>query len=203
MGVYHGKSYCYYLNRKCYSRIRRTSQITNVDKVYWIDRYGGYLQDRTINVSVDGTDCRVYETRPMDRTLYSHKFHGAGLRYEIAVSIHTGNIVWVNGPYKAGATNDVTIYRHSLKKLLDSGEYVITDNGYPDETCLQSRDCIDANKKKHRRIRAKHEVINGRIKNFQVVSTTFRHDHNLHAYCFHAVVHIIKLCLDENPLFPI
>ena len=49
--------------------------------------------------SLDGTDCRVREPSPFGPKWFSHKFKGPGLRYEVAVSIRKGHIVWVNGTF--------------------------------------------------------------------------------------------------------
>ena len=66
--------------------------------------------------------------RYIDPRLYSHKFHSTALGYEIAVSIHTGNLLWAGGPYRPGEYTDVLIYRENLKKLLDPGELVSMRN---------------------------------------------------------------------------
>eukprot|EP00171_Calliarthron_tuberculosum_P006568 IDg6568t1 len=70
-------------------------------------------------VSVDGTDFRICEPTPFCPSWYSHKFKGPGLRYEVALAIETGEIVWVHGPFQAGAFNDVAIFRVGLKKALE------------------------------------------------------------------------------------
>ena len=53
-------------------------------------------------MTVDGTDVMIWEPTPFSKMWYSHKFHGAELRYEIGMCIQTGDIVWVNGPFKCG-----------------------------------------------------------------------------------------------------
>ena len=53
-------------------------------------------------VTVDGTDFRIQEPIPFNPKWYSYKFKGPGLRYEVAICIKTGWIVWVNGPFPAG-----------------------------------------------------------------------------------------------------
>ena len=67
----------------------------------------------------------------MDKLFYSHKFKGPGLRYEVALSIQTGDIVWINGPFPAGAWPDINIFRHGLKWMLkEAGERCEADKGY-------------------------------------------------------------------------
>ena len=62
--------------------------------------------------------------------LYSYKFKRSGLRYEVALCIKTGDIVWINGPYEPGLWNDLKIFRHSLVTFLEDGERVEADDRY-------------------------------------------------------------------------
>ena len=81
-------------------------------------------------VSVDGTDMRTYEPRRFSKKWYSHKFHGPGLRYEIAVAIRTGLIVAVNGPYPCGSFPDAKIFKNGLQHRLGRFERIEGDKGY-------------------------------------------------------------------------
>ena len=67
---------------------------------------------KTCKMTVDGVDCPIQEPIPFDPQWFSHKFRGPGLKYEIAVCIQTGDIVWANGPFKCGKWPDVKILRH-------------------------------------------------------------------------------------------
>lgn len=58
---------------------------------------------------MDGTDCPIQEPHPFDYKIYSHKLNSPGLKYELAISIQTCDIVWVNGPFRAGQ-GDNTIF---------------------------------------------------------------------------------------------
>ena len=152
------------------------------------------------NISVDGTDCPVYENHPFDRSLFSHKFKRAGLRYEIAVCIHSGEIVWCHGPFKCGSYPDLRIFRLRLKNLLiESNEKAIADRGYRDEVCVTP----DSNPRNEQlsRIRARGEAANGRLKNFFVLSHCFRHDLSKHSTCFYAVLSMFQLLSIDMPLF--
>jgi hypothetical protein len=119
--------------------------------VIWPDWWGNPedpgRETRNI-VTVDGTHCMIEEPTFDDfsenKKFYSHKFHTAGLDYEVALSIFEPKCVWVAGPYPAG-TNDITIIRHKLmQKMLDaraeSGvDYrAIGDRGYRGEPHLLS-----------------------------------------------------------------
>ncbi|KAL7568137.1 hypothetical protein ACA910_019530 [Epithemia clementina (nom. ined.)] len=61
---------------------------------------------------------------------YSHKFKSSGLRYGVASSIVSGNIVHVDGPHPPGNWNDLTCFRKYLKPKLEPGERVEADDGY-------------------------------------------------------------------------
>ena len=83
-------------------------------------------------VSVDGTDFQIQEPTDFSKVWFSHKFKSAGLRYEVAIAIQTGHVVWTNGPYPAG-WSDLKIFRDKLKKKLKNGERVEADKGYRGE----------------------------------------------------------------------
>jgi hypothetical protein len=61
---------------------------------------------RTCKIIVDCTDCAIFEPWPWEpgfnRQFVSHKINWAALKYEAGVCIQTGDIVRVNGPFKAG-----------------------------------------------------------------------------------------------------
>ena len=78
-------------------------------------------------MSVDGTDFRIPNR---GRAFYSHKFKKSGLRYEVAVCIKTGKIVWINGPFQCGCFPDITIFQDALMHELLEGERVEADDGY-------------------------------------------------------------------------
>ena len=60
-------------------------------------------------ISVDGTDCPVFKPWPFSKKMYSHKLNGPGLKYEVAVCLKTGQIVWISGPF-VGSKTDSTIF---------------------------------------------------------------------------------------------
>ena len=155
-------------------------------------------------VSVDGTDCRIQEPTPFSTIWYSHKHNGAGVRYEIAVSVFTGRIVWVNGPFPCGSYSDLRIFRRNLKKMLDQNEKVIADRGYRDSKCVYFPNNLDYPDSLYSTVRARHEIMNKRLKQFKVITETFRHDLSLHGTCFHAVANLTELMIrNGSPLFEI
>jgi hypothetical protein len=83
-------------------------------------------------MTVDGTDCKIWEPQPFNPKWYSHKFKGSNVRYEIGLCIQTGWIVWLNGLFPCGAYPDLQIARSYLFHCLEIGEKVVADRGYRD-----------------------------------------------------------------------
>ena len=145
-------------------------------------------------MSVDGTHFRIQEPTPFDTKWFSHKFNGPGLSYEVGIAISTGDIVWFNGPFHA-SVNDRTIFRSKLKKLLSTGEKVIADRGYEgDSRAITPNDGKDyVHKRSMRKIRARHETVNARFKNWGCLDQTYRHDVKKHHMIFRAVVTLVQV----------
>ena len=60
-------------------------------------------------VTKDGTDFYIIGASPFYSGWYSHKFKVAGIRYEEAVSINGGDIVWTNGLFCTGNWPDISL----------------------------------------------------------------------------------------------
>jgi hypothetical protein len=155
-------------------------------------------------VTVDGTDFRINEPKPFDKKWFSHKFWAAGLRYEVAVCIQTGDIVWIHGPFPCGAWPDLKIFRSALKQALAPGEKVEADNGYPGKrgTVRTANDYVSqVDKKAKQRARARHETVNRRLKQFNCLKAVYRHDQDKHWMVFTAVAVCTQLSFDygEHP----
>lgn len=155
-------------------------------------------------LSVDGTDCPILEPRPFSRSWFSHKFKGAAIKYEIALDLE-GNIVWVSPPYR-GSINDKVIFRQGLQDMIPHKYLAIVDKGYNMTDKLAPINAFDDREvilfKK--RILARHETVNKRIKDFAITSTKFRHDIPFHDVCFDAVATICQYNIENgDPLFAI
>ena len=156
-------------------------------------------------LSVDGTDFKIQEQTPFWSGWRSHKFNGPGLRYEVAVCIQTGFIVWANGPFAAGAFPDITIFRSKLKKLLFPWERVEADLGYrgdksvhgPDDHAPTFGQYIAKDK-----VRDRHETINKLFKEFNCLKQIFRHDISNHGTVFNAVAVITQLSIEMGERGP-
>ena len=159
-------------------------------------------------ITVDGTDFLCWPPSDGDerRSWISHKFKKPAVRYEIGISIQSGDIVWVNGPWRAGRYPDITIFRlGGLKDLLfECGERAEADKGYCGEPSVIDLpnegpfEMLLAKKK----ARMRHETCNKRFKNWACLNTSFRHGVDLHSDCMYAVAVLTQLTIeDTKPLF--
>jgi len=184
-------------------------------------------------MTVDGTHCRIEEPRTQPSTeWYSHKFNGPGLAYEIGLSIFYNQIMWVNGPFRAG-TSDLQIYRQPgglkeripqgknfillsfylfcLRTSVSQGKRLIADKGYNGEPeTLSTPNDFDSVKLKtfKKRARAHQETLNGRLKRFKVLENCFRHgtEDNMifHKRVFYSCLIICQFEIEtEAPLFEV
>ena len=133
--------------------------------------------------------------------MYSQKLNGPGLKYEVGVCIKTGKIIWLNGPF-VGSKSDGRIFRDKLSTLLCIDEAVEVDHGYSgdDKMKIPSLGFNSKERKMKSNARAQHEAVNGRLKQFGVLTTHFRHMKpskeemmRKHGMCFNAVAVITQL----------
>ena len=172
----------------------------------WENRFVGVVNvhDKCF-VSVDGTDLAIHEPqRPIDPKWFSHKLNRAAVRYEVGVAIHTGWVVWINGPFPAGEYSDLTIARQGLIHCLGRNEYYIADGGYVDGN-QWSRTPGGRRTYKDRQmavIRSRHETINSRLKEWVILQVIWRHPLEKHSIAFRAVANITQLNLQtDRPAF--
>lgn len=155
-----------------------------------------------------GTDFRIFEPTPFWPGWKSHKFNGPGLRYEVAVSIQCGHIVWVYGPFPAGAAVDIEIYRSKLKTMLDYGEMVEADGGYEGDFTIRGKhDRIygPAETLAKKRVLSRHENINSKLKCWGSLRKTFRttgaNMMDRHRMVFNCVATIVQMELNYRPMY--
>ena len=131
---------------------------------------------------------------------WSHKFNGPGLRYEIAIYIRTGDIVWAHGGFPCGQWPDLRLARNAFIHRLQPEEKALADNGYRDQNYFE----FSNGDQQRKRILARHETVNGRIKLFGCMKERFRHALYLHPRFFHAVVNLTQLMIENGePLYEV
>ena len=158
-------------------------------------------------ISVDGTDFRILEPRPFNKRWYTKKFHGPGLRYEVGICIQTGWIVWINGPFPCGEWPDVKIALEELVYMFEGDERAVADRGYKGYPMYFDTPWrfLDNWWQKCRKavVRARHETINRRLKQWDVLRQPFRHHLSLHEICFKAVANIEQFHLEQEPTWQV
>jgi hypothetical protein len=158
----------------------------------WENRKKGVNNNTNMFVSLDGTDFEIYEKTPFDRKWFSHKFKGPGLRYEIGLSIYSGDIVWASGGVPCGQYPDLKLAKDSYVKFAEN-EITLADKGYKDQQYFKNPENAF-----EKRILARHETVNGRLKNFAIMSDRFRHPVDKHPIVFHACVNIVQVLIDHG-----
>lgn len=142
-----------------------------------------------MHVSLDGTDFRICEPQPFNKKWFSHKFKAAGARYEIGISIGNGDIVWASGGFPCGEWPDIKIakdlYLHEACK-----EVTLADKGYRFKNYFKQ-----ASNRMEKRILARHETLNGRLKLFKILNCRFRHPLKKHPMVFHACINLLQISI--------
>ena len=171
----------------------------------WSNRFKGDTGEDCL-VSVDGTDFMV-AAKGFGTELYSYKFKRSGLRYEVALCIKTGDIVWINGPYEPGLWNDLKIFRHSLVTFLEDGERVEADDGYlgehPRHVKCPGGFCNPPETEfMQKRVRNRHETVNKRFKQFEALKQRWRHNLGHHGNVLRMAAVLTQVSFSEGePLF--
>lgn len=161
-------------------------------------------------MSVDGTDFKI--NHPSANTgisltsYYSYKINHSGLRYEVALNIQSGDIVWTSGPFPPGEWPGIRIFLSGLAHKLRPGEKVEADQGYQgwaqyieDPNFMVPNNEHMATQKTN--VRARHEMVNNRLKNFHCLKNAWRHHRDHHGIAFRCVAIVVQLSLESgNPL---
>lgn len=189
------------------------------DVIIFENRFRGWEFDTQCLISIDGVDCPIKEQYPFDSEIFSHKLNGPGYKYEVGVSITRGDIVWVNGPFKAGrGDHTIFIYDGLLSQLCDD-EHVEVDGGYNGNDKMKGPTVARCRKDRQQKsvVRGRHENVNSRLKNYRVLDDIFRsdpgsdlvngteaNDEEKHRWCFNAVAVIVQLGFElDEPLYSV
>ncbi|KAJ3378127.1 hypothetical protein HDU80_002969, partial [Chytriomyces hyalinus] len=140
---------------------------------------------------VDGTDILVTEIHPQDADLFSHKFHHAGYRYQVATALGCSKIVWVDGGVPCGMWPDLKMVRQGILGEIGPNEKVAADQGYCGDdqimTKLHGRDAATRDHNHNlKQMGARHETVNARLKDFHILKGLYRANRNDHYRIFKA-----------------
>lgn len=78
----------------------------------------------------------IFKPSLFDKKWFSHQFKGAGLIYDVAISLSFSKIIWAFGPYPFRSTNDMKFNNVGLKRYVPTNEFVVADNGHHEEKVL-------------------------------------------------------------------
>jgi hypothetical protein len=174
--------------------------------IKWEGRRVDDIQNDAMS-SVDGTDCKVPNYKPFWKGFFSHKIT-SGVRWEVALCLRTGEIVWIHGPFPCGRWPDIEIFRHSMLSHLDEGEKVEADDGYigePTKTLTPKNNTLNKSDAEYRQYtRARQESVNKRFKDWKCLKHQCRHGLKNHSAMFRAVAVISQFAVTcGEPLFQI
>lgn len=176
-----------------------------LDVINFESRFEGAFPNAWCFVSLDATDCPIQEPSPFSSKWFSHKLNGAGVKYEIGVNIQTGLIVWVFGGLPCGKYSDLKLARQRYIHAVDIGERTIADDTYKDSNYFiypTAPDTTTESGRLQKKIMARHETVNRRLKIYSVLTTKYRHDIDSHRSCFYAVANVTQLMLlHDQPLY--
>ena len=140
-----------------------------------------------------------------DRKQYTKKFNHGGVKYEIAIALDGSQIVWISGPHRGGK-HDLKIFKEGLMKKIPLGALAIADRGYKAKTTseeayaklsIPSGTDSETLQKFKTRARLRLETLNGRLKKYESLNSTFRHG-ELHKDVFEAIIVSIQYQMDNR-----
>jgi hypothetical protein len=119
------------------------------------------------------------------------------------VDILAGNIVWINGPYAAGKYPDIKKFCNGLAHLLDEHERVEADDRYIGEAPQKVKcpGCVSnptKNQEMQNRVQSRHESLNGRLKNWEILKSMYCHDIMEHGNIFWAIAVITQISINTG-----
>jgi len=124
------------------------------------------------------------------------------------MDILAGNLVWIQGPYPAGKYTDIKIFNKVLRNFLEPGKRAEANEvyrGHPDKIKCPGNDANPAeNRGMQGRARARHKTLNGRPKNWGILSQVFCHHIMMHGNVFQACAGVTQLTVENGkPLFEV
>ena len=113
----------------------------------------------------------------------------------------------MSGPYKGGE-HELPIFQkdQGLRSKLPDGSKPIGDKGYQGDEKVSVNNRLDSEEVRtfKKVARARHEALNGRLKEFSVLSGRFCHKIEKHKTVFEAVCVVVQYTLENGrPLNPI
>ena len=193
-----------------YACVRSYFLSVSTAQILWENRLIGDL-GTAAKTSFDGVHFKTKEPRP-DGSFwnghYSHKFKSAGLSYLVGLSIQTGHIVWVDGPWRAAVCDCKCFRRSGVMNYLEEGEKCEGDSHYQrnlKSIFIQRQSSDPVARRQADVVQARHEVINKLMRQFRVLSHDhFRHSVDRHSTAFRAAAVVTQLNIESgHPMFQV
>lgn len=149
---------------------------------------------------------KIGEPIPFNKKWKSPKQQGASLKYEIAISIYSGDIVWIYGLHNGGK-HDYSVLKEKLMKFLGAGEMLEADAGYGYHgdayvsdriVCSQDDFGSEEERREKSELRARHESCNRRFKQWGILKQQFRNNKKKHAMVFYAIAVMTQISIDNG-----
>ena len=96
---------------------------------------------------------------------------------------------------------DLVLARKCLLYNIDENERIFADKGYNDRKYFinpKQYQIGSVERNKIVCILARHETVNSRIKQFKILTESFRHNLSLHPICFHAIANIVQIQINSG-----
>jgi len=160
------------------------------------------------SVAVDTTVTQIQRPYLSPWEYWNTEYHFYSLKYFYAVSVRTGEILFLAGPFK-GAAADVTIGRQTIVKRLLKSERCWADKSFHYDTAFYTpSQGKKVNMKKGRRLKnAKiyrvRQIVERsilRVKHFSCVRMRWRYSWKLHQMCMLAMCKLTNFKLKRHPL---
>lgn len=135
ISIRHGRDMSWFYVRKI--------QALKALKIVWID------SDEVWIGSVDGQHCWKQEPSnspwAIDPKHFSFKYNKAGWCYELTLALHVSKLIWMNGPFPAGKSDQKIFREEGLQEKLEAlGKKMIADCGYSGPQVSTRNDAYDS-----------------------------------------------------------
>eukprot|EP00536_Pseudo-nitzschia_multiseries_P015626 jgi/Psemu1/43262/gm1.43262_g len=141
--------------RKWINIVLSTLDALHPHVIKWSNHFANDCGNNVL-AGVDTMDCLFHQilvphrTKPgkltRKKALYSKKLYGPALRYKVAISLLSSDVVWISGPWLPDDWNDLSIFQQGLMHELEEGECMEADDIYRSESdhtvCLSSAELI-------------------------------------------------------------
>ena len=168
------------------------------------------MANETVLTHGDGVDFSTIDYRDpitgqFDPRNWSYKINGPALRYLIATSLYTDSICYVSHAYQPGPNTDHVISQKpgEIGEMLRlSEELAMADRNFTVGEFIRPDGTNTPEQRLLRVAQARHEKVNGMMKEWGILCQRFRNDKHLHEKVVNAIATItnIQMSQDRPPM---